>query len=315
MFGGGDGAGGALTGPVQAWEIPVGGDLVADLELGEALMLPYQPRAVHEIPADAVEALTELAGIATAADLLVLPAAVRPTDVGCAYVPTQVLGVGVRGVALWVDDLPHPRVVAVIAHGEIAVVEHELTLRYGRLTVLGVHHRITLPYRSGGWSAMRELLTRLRARMLRQPTLPSPADRASRSVTWGRVAHSPLVTLGNADPEVWVSVTSARRARWPAAQAVLTGREFVLVGDVTARLPLAHGVDLLAVPRARMTGLRGRDSRLTIVAAGLTRHVDVGPRLVEAVMVKLAPRLVPASRPATRPVTPAAPPPPPVRPT
>lgn len=300
MFGHGGTAGAPLTGGIESWEIPIGRDLVPHLDLGEMLSLPYQPHALQDIPVDAVEALTELAGIAAPTDVLVCPPTTRTTEQGAVYLPEQVLGIGACGIALWVADLPFDRVVAVLPYREIAMIEHRIVREYARLTVLGTRHRLTLRYRAAAWPTINDLLTRVRARVVAQPAPPT-LDSATLSVSWEHLARSALVTLGDPTPATVVSVDAHRvrgwrRRVWPAVTAALTHQELVVLGDATGRLPLAHGVHLFAVPRADVTAVRDCGTGLEITTAGLTHRIDLGPTAVTAIMTGLAPHLFPAVR-------------------
>jgi hypothetical protein len=282
----------------EEWEFPIEDDLLPHLELGGVRRLPFRPRSLERVAPDAVEALSELVGVQRGADLVVIPSATRPTAAGPVYVPLQVLGIGVRGVALWVQDLPHERIVAALPYSEIAMVEHAIAGDYGRLSVLGAHQRLSLWYRVEAWPVMRELLPRIRAATVGLPAPTAGTDGAALSVTWDALLSSPLVALAGARPEISVSIEAqaaqgwrSHRRVWPAAKAVLTSHELLVLADATQRGPLPQGVGMLAVPRTRIAAIVAKDARLTVATSAMAHGIDVGPRLVEAVRHEIAPHL------------------------
>lgn len=289
-------------GPNEEWEFPIEDDLVPYLDLGGGRRLPFWPRLLEGVAPDAVEALSELVGVQRGADLVVIPPATRPTAAGPVYVPLQVLGIGVRGVALWVQDLPHERIVAALPYGEIAMVEHAIAGDYGRLSVLGAHQRLSLWYRTEAWPVMRELLPRIRAATVGLPAPTAEMDGAA-LVTWDALLSSPLVALTGAHSEISVSIDAqvaqgwrSHRRLWPAAKAVLTSHELLVLADATQQGPLPQGVGMLAVPRTRIAAIVAKNARLTVATSAMAHGIDVGPRLAEAVRHEIAPHLL---RPAT----------------
>lgn len=287
-------AGRGRAASIEDWEVPVACDLVPYLDFGPVLSVPYQPRWFDDVPADAVDALVELVDIQSSGDVLVLPSTSRPTNAGSVYVPTQVFGVGTRGVALWVDDLPHQRVASVVRYSQVGVVEYILTGDHGQLSVLGADHRLVLRYRATAWPAVRGLLTRLRGAVA---GIPVSADEAGSAMsTWDRTAEAPLGCLADAEPEIVVTVSAPRPHRWPrrqprppAATALLTGPELVVLRETAERSSPTGGVDLLAVPRSRITWLSGSGAGLVITAAGI-RHTFVAPaQFVDGVVNAIGP--------------------------
>jgi hypothetical protein len=286
--------------PVEPWEVPVGEDLLSDLGSGGMPGPPSRPRSWREVPRDAAEALTELAGADAPADLLVFPAGTRPAGDGWVYVPTQVVGAGAHGVALWVADLPYERVAAVVPYRDLAMAENRVGRRYGRLTVRSGSSRLALRYRTAAWPLVRRLLVRIRAGAA-QAASPSP-DTLGSAPRWSSIGNSPLVCLDSIAAEITVSGPSGhwwRRGPRPV-KAVLTARELVLVRR-PARLPLiTHGTDMLAVPRVKLAGLHGQGPRLMVSAAGVEHTEDLPPALVKAVLARIGARLLPSVETSTR---------------
>lgn len=279
---------------ISEWEIPVGEDLVSQLAPPSALGQPYSPSNWATVPPDAACALGETVGLSQPRDLFVAPADVRQVSGAYVYSPLQVLAVGDRGVALWVDDLPFDRVACVLGYHDILLIEHRLDDHSGHLTIIGDALRFTLHYRRSSWLSLDELLLRIRRRTARTPETDVGLAAAAWSVTWSALATSALVTLGAPGPSRSVSagfVPKPKRLHagkeWPPCSAALTERELVLVRDAGGRLPLQHGV-VLITPRDRLTQLNADGNRLR-VHAGTTAHTfEVGERFATAVVQELA---------------------------
>ncbi|MGH3492215.1 MAG: hypothetical protein ACRDRL_30460 [Sciscionella sp.] len=275
------------AGQSEEWEVPVAADLATHLNSG---VQPFRPRHACEAPVDAVSALSELVGVRCAADLLVVPAAVYRVDDYHRYAPTQVLGMGATGIALWVDDLPFERIVGAATYEEILLVEHVIeSPDCARLTLLTLGGRLTVRYAAAGWPTMAPLLNRVRARVLH-----FEHDGALRP---DELAEIPI-QVGMGTIRASVSTHSERRRRrlrnrevWPATRAVLTEHEFVVLRNPPAGTCVHHRVDLLAVPRSKLTAIACTDSELC-VHAGVTHRWSVGPQLVHAVKRDLLPVLI-----------------------
>jgi hypothetical protein len=294
---------------VEEWEIPIGRSLVPHLEQPGRLGLPSRPCSIHAAPADAVEALGELVGITERTDLLVLPPVTRPSDRGAIWGPDQVLGAGRRGVALWVDDLPFPRVVAALSYCEMDLVEHVLEGEYNRVTMLAGRHRLCLHYRRDGWPPVRDILTRVRAAMA-GTTQPVTESTTADAPTWDSVLSSPLVLLTGPRAEIELSVDEGGRHHWwhtaprSAGKAALTGHELVVLrpGPDSGR-SLEHGLDLIAVPRARITSIAASGPRLTVSATGVDYQITIGSSLAEAIAHRVGPGVGRPARTVTAPGT------------
>lgn len=285
----------SLDAPCAPWEIPVERDLA---ELGGGPARSFRPSSARFLPVDAAEDLADLVGPPRPGDLLVLPSATRPAADGLVCVPDQVVGMGPRGVAQWVDDLPYPRVVGVIPYAELVAAEHLLEGEHGCLVLTGARTQLTIHYRSPAWPAVGDLLTRLRAHALAS-TGASTMSATGEHVQWEELPYSLLVGLGDPRPPRCLSAAAESvRGRWwrhrrtrPAAQVVLTRYELVVLRHVTGRAPLRHGVNLLAVAREHVTGLAASGERLTVRTPAGAHQIELNPALAEAAQTKFRPML------------------------
>ena len=149
------------------WEHVVGRDLVPHL-------LPAgRPRGVHRpadvawLPEGAHTAIAASVGRADLEDLLVVPAVAWP--VGWwrrqyLYSPPCVMGIGERGVALWVQALPVPGVRALVPFGEIAAIEQCGDGPRRVFVVTGRGIRLPVRYHADGQAAVDAWTRSLRLR-------------------------------------------------------------------------------------------------------------------------------------------------------
>ncbi|MET9265056.1 hypothetical protein [Amycolatopsis sp. NPDC004079] len=275
----------ALTAAAQPWEIQVGRDLADRLET--------KPPSRWSRPGAAAEDLADLVG---PGEVVLAPSATRPSGDGVVWTPEQALGAGARGVALWVDDLPYPRIVGAIPYPELIAVEHAMAGKHSCLVLTGVRTTLVFRYRSWAWPAVADLLTHVRSRAHR-PGAAEPAHAGPPSLGWDRLPASPLVALGHTRHTRYLGAEPELPRRWlwqqsrPAAFVVLTRQELVVVRHVLGRRPLTHGVQLLAVARDRITGLAVRGDRLRVAASASGFDVDLGAELAEEARLRFGPML------------------------
>ncbi|MER6896809.1 hypothetical protein [Amycolatopsis sp. NPDC000740] len=262
-----------LTAAAQPWEVQVGRDLADRLDT--------KPPSRWSRPGAAAEDLADLVG---PGEVVLAPSATRPSGDGVVWTPEQALGAGARGVALWVDDLPYPRIVGAIPYPELIAVEHAMAGKHACLVLTGVRTTLVFRYRSWAWPAVADLLTHVRSRAHR-PGSAEPAHAGPPSLGWDRLPASPLVALGHTRHTRYLGAEPELPRRWlwqqsrPAAFVVLTRQELVVVRHVLGRRPLAHGVQLLAVARDRVAGLAGRGDGLRVVTSAGGFEVDLGVEL------------------------------------
>ncbi|MER6766670.1 hypothetical protein ABT266_41445, partial [Amycolatopsis sp. NPDC000746] len=229
-------------------------------------------------------AAEDLADLVGPGEVVLAPSATRPSGDGVVWTPEQALGAGARGVALWVDDLPYPRIVGAIPYPELIAVEHAMAGKHACLVLTGVRTTLVFRYRSWAWPAVADLLTHVRSRAHR-PGSAEPAHAGPPSLGWDRLPASPLVALGHTRHTRYLGAEPELPRRWlwqqsrPAAFVVLTRQELVVVRHVLGRRPLAHGVQLLAVARDRIAGLAGRGDGLRVVTSVGGFGVDLGVEL------------------------------------
>ncbi|MYW89736.1 hypothetical protein G3I59_03630 [Amycolatopsis rubida] len=279
------GARAALGAAAEPWEIQIGRDLADRLDT--------KPPSRWSRPGAAADDLADLVG---PGEVVLAPSATRPSSDGVVWTPEQALGAGARGAALWVDDLPYPRIIGAIPYPELIAVEHAMAGKHSCLVLTGVRTTLVFRYRSWAWPAVADLLTHVRSRAHR-PGAAEPAHAGPPSLGWERLPASPLVALGHTRHTRYLGAEPELPRRWlwqqsrPAAFVALTRQELVAVRHVLGRRPLRHGVQLLAVARNRITGLGTRGDRLRIAVPAGRYEVDLGAELAAEARSRFEPML------------------------
>ncbi|WP_409465166.1 hypothetical protein [Amycolatopsis sp. GA6-003] len=291
----------ALSAAAEPWEVRIGRDLADRLDT--------KPPSRWSRPGAAAEDLADLVG---PGEVVLAPSATRPSGGDVVWTPEQALGAGARGVALWVDDLPYPRIVGAIPYPELIAVEHAMAGKHACLVLTGVRTTLVFRYRSWAWPAVADLVTHVRSRAHR-PGAAEPAHAGPPALDWDRLPASPLVALGQPRHARYVGAEPELPRRWlwqqsrPAAFVVLTRQELVVVRHVQGRRPLTHGVQLLAVARNRIAGLGGRGDRLRIAAPAGRYEAELGAELAQQARSRFGPMLRADGRRTARKVSKAAP--------
>ncbi|WP_020502513.1 hypothetical protein [Sciscionella marina] len=248
------------------WEIGLDASTVKLLRAFQVSVPPYLPSTWSAAPGDAVAALRELVDVRYPQQLLVAPADLARVGRDWVLTPTQVLGIGKNGVALWVDDLPYERVAAAFAYPQITAVEHTIDGACGLLTVTGADRRLMFRYPRTSWPLIGNLLIDIRVRLgghvpSRYPRLTG----AALSTPWRHIEHSPLVRLSPGEP---LCIRPRQRARRRGKTecldtcAILTSSELLVLRRDDERLPLVHGVSMVAVPVGPARSIRTAEAEL-----------------------------------------------------
>ena len=150
------------------WEQVVGRDLIPLLLPEGQQRAVYRPADVAWLPDGALGALVEAVGRVGLEDVLVVPAVAWPVGrwrrSRVLYAPRCVVAIGERGVALWAQALPVPRVRVQVPFGGIAAVhQHGDGLRRV-LVVTGRSVRLLVRYDPDGQDAVTAWTRRLRLR-------------------------------------------------------------------------------------------------------------------------------------------------------
>jgi hypothetical protein len=279
---------------ISEWEIPVARDLAAHIQPWEIGRASYFPTRWESVPDSATQAFIDLIDVSRPQDMLVAPAGVRRVGGTDVYSPTQVFGLGARGVGLWVDDLPFDRVAGLFGYRDIRMVEHADDGEYARLTVIGAMRRFTMRYRPRSrWPGTRDsfvddmlIRMRLRAAGLTDSTVEYAGAEGDLET------DSPLIGLGVSPVVRSLCAGGAAQNRWrlladrePRRVVALTEHELVVL-RASAGHETRHGF-VLAVSRAYLTGLSVAGPRLC-VHAGAVHAVTVGHGFARHVVAELA---------------------------
>ena len=162
---------------IEDWELLVRSDLAPHI------LSPGQPRWARRpigermVPDGARQALAGGIGRHGLEDLLIVPALVRPSGFRwrrrCCYAPLCVLGIGERGLGLWVQA-PPPDVWVMLPFGVIAAVEQQADGPWRKLIVAGLGRKLSVRYHASGDVPVDTWTRRLRRRCARLPE-PLPA--------------------------------------------------------------------------------------------------------------------------------------------
>jgi len=301
--------------PAEPWETAVSAEQAARIGSPGVRGRPHRPARFDEVPAGAADALEEVCGDLSLHQLFVVPRTARWTDPSgkrCVATPTEVVALGDRVVAMWVDDPAGARVRVVVPVGRLAAIVKRNVLLYGRVAFVGAEVSLVIRYNTVAEPDLRNSLLAVRTAMA-GPPVPTPAAfhwpghptlergrEAALPYKWRVVLGSGEVNLVRGEPAtVAVGGIEDSRARRPGL-AVLGSREFVIVTDPTEDVEDArYGFDVCTVPRSCLRSLAWDGGMLTVVAAPDTT-AGLGP--VEAhpepILVPLDRRLGEAMRDA-----------------
>jgi hypothetical protein len=290
----------AVLDPPEPWEGP--GD-EEDLRAYTARRLAayaHRPRSPKDVPAGALEALNAVLGKLTGEDLIIVPRTPRPVGVGpdlWVVTPTSVLAVGERALALWVDR-PGPGIVAVIPFDEVAAIVDRTILLLGRMEIHGADRSIVVRYNTVGRELMRSALVEIR-RSFWPPSLPPSAT----GVRPEQLPHKWMALLRSSDmlPNGPDGLLAAAGTLDDPRQvhngiAALSSTELLVATEPASEAgPSHYGVDLVVLPRPRLTALATDRASVTatVTVRGLPVRVPVAvsPSLAAAVHATLVPAI------------------------
>ena len=266
----------------EPWEIPV--PRQERYEIGRRLVeRPFRPTKTEHLPPLALSALETMCGPLSLECLLVIPRTTRLVSRRqCVITPAEVLAFGGRAIALWVDDGPGGRVLSIPVDQLIAVDDRTILL-YGRLRLLAADRQLVVRYNTVSRRDLQENLCEVRNRMatrcrpveagflwLDPRNVPMcPPDLPHK---WRIVLGDPTIRPNRDEPAVIavgdVAAICTGRHRPSAGIAVLGSRELVIATEPSEFLEGArYGVDILAVPRARLDSLSWDGRSLTVRVA------------------------------------------------
>ena len=256
--------------PPDRWERPMDRRLLPSLQ-GEGMRgHPYRPVTLRDVPPAAVEDLRGSLGEVDAERLFVLPSSRRTVDRGGnAWVttPTRVIGMGAAAIALWVDDGTLPGTRAQIRFDDVLAVMDLSVMLLGRLEVTGEHASFIVRYNAVNRPDLRDMLLPLRRSVVASP-VPAPRDGAGERdlpLKWLNVVQSPDAQPAGRGDIALVAGGIQPQPRARGGVAVLTTQELVVATDPNPDSTEArYGVDLVAVPRARIGSIAHVRDRLEL---------------------------------------------------
>lgn len=266
---------------VADWEYVVGSDLVPSLLSAEWRRGVHRPGGVSWLPDGAHPAIVESVGRPGLEDLLVVPAAAWPVEPWrrrSLYAPQCVLGIGERGIGLWVQALPVPGVRAQVPFGEIAAVELRDDGACRMLVVTGRAASLPVRYHADGQAVVDAWTRRLRLRAApaAAPVPPYPSGHGARG---GEDLASLL--LSRADPIVYAGWGS-RVGRGTCLLGV-TPHELVVVQSTRTRgRPWRLATRTLCVPRESIEDAVVRSKTVLLRSAGAELRIVLQSRTVAA---------------------------------
>ena len=289
--------------PPGPWERPATEDEVRNRDARHFERLPHRPASLAAVPAGALDALRAVVGEVGLTQLFVVPETVRgigTTRDEWVATRTEVMAVGNDTIAVWIDDPEQPGVRAAMPFASVAAILDRSILLYGRLEVFGPGESIVVRYNTVGRPELRDLLRAVR-RSSPDVDAALPADAGLDPVDlphkWRGVARSPeLRPHGNELLLVAAGDLHDEAIRLHNGLAALSPHELLIATDPTPDpLMPQYGVDIVAVPRARVTSFTGAGSELRIGVAADDRAVEIrisaDPSLVAAALATIAPAL------------------------
>jgi len=261
------------------WDMVVRSDLAPHLLPPGPLRCMQRPVDVAMVPDGARQALARDVGRHGLEDMLVVPALVRPGPRWrhCLYSPPCVLGIGERGLGLWVQAPPVPDVRVMLPFGAVAAVERRAEGTRRQLIVAGPGTRLSVLYEASGDSPADTWIRRLRRRCAGPPE-PLPARPRTRHGP--PRALRPFLIDGGDD-----AVTAGPRAlpwRGPCLLAV-TSREIVVSWSRPAwPRPWRTRTRTVYVPRSSVAGATASSRALLLCTTGASVPVRLPSRAVAA---------------------------------
>ena len=281
--------------PPDPWERPLDRRLLPSLQ-GEGMRgHPYRPVTLRDVPPAAVEDLGVAIGEVEAGRLFVLPSSRRTVDRGGnAWVttPARVIGMGADAIALWVDDGARPGTRARIPFDDVLAVMDLSVLLLGRLEVTGEGASFIVRYNAVNRPDLRDMLLPLRRSFKTSPVPPSEDASSERDLPlkWLNVVQSPEAQPSGRGDIALVAGGIQPPPRPRGGVALLTTRELVVATDPTPDSKEArYGVDLVAVPRARIGSIANHGDLLEVGIAAdthptlrLSVHAELGRQVATA---------------------------------
>ncbi len=236
-----------------------------------------------EPPPEAVSAIQAACGELAPERLFVIPRATHLAGLRPIATPTEVLGFGDSVVALWVEDGMQGRLTSVPID-ELLFVEDRQILLYGKLRLMAANSGIAVRYNTASRDSLQPGLDALR-RTMAGTVLPvdsafvwmdgSKAGRGPDELPhkWAVVLEFASVRPDLTEPaRIAVGNVAAPRTRsGPACGVALLGaRELVIASEPPEYLDdtTRYGVDVLAVPRDRLSSLAWTGEYLNVRVVG-----------------------------------------------
>ena len=259
------------TDPPDAWERPMARRLLPSLQSEGMRGHPYRPATLRDVPPAALEAFRRGIGEPAAERLFVLPGsrrAVDSRDRSWVMTPTRVIGVGADAIALWVDDDRGPGIVARIPFDEVLVLMDLNVLLLGRLEIVGENGSFVVRYNAVNRPDLRDMLVPFR-QTFAVASGSVPATRLSPRdlpLKWRNIVQSTDVQpAGYEDVVLVAGGVDGPKPRAGGGVGIITSRELVIATDPTPySKEAAYGVDVVAVPRARVLSLGGSRALIEI---------------------------------------------------
>ena len=262
---------------IQDWELLVRSDLAPHLIPFGQHQWVHRPADVGMVPDGARQALARAVGRHGLEDLLIVPALVRPSGSRwrrrCRYAPLCVLGIGERGLGLWVQAPPPPEVWVTLPFGSIAVIERQDDGPWRKLIVVGPGRNLSVQYNASGDVPAGTWVRRLRRRCAGRPG-PLPAGLRKRRRPRLRDVRPLLADQG--DDAV---IAGPRPAPWrrPCLLAV-TSQEVIVAWS----RPWRAGSRTVYIERNAVAGAMVRSRSLLLRTSGDSVRVQLPSRAVAA---------------------------------
>ena len=275
--------------PPEPWEAPFslkdGGFFYEYRYAGH----PFPPRSCSDLPEGAFAALGEACGLSSPGAFFVIPASVRFIGHRGRKVitPLQVLGIGPRGVGLWVEA-SKPCLAVAIGVDDLSAMEDVEILLYGRLSFLSASARLTIRYNTVARRLLEPALVRLRKSLSPSEQQVPRGDMSAADLPykWGVILESPFLTIAESRQRAYryqCRPSGRRRLAGKGQLLLLTGLELVFVRDSEDPMNL-YGIDRFIFPRSRIESVGAGERVLDIVCGGTAVSLPMEQELVKAAL-------------------------------
>ncbi len=259
-------------------------DRVIGTEAPKGLIpLPFWPKAREDVPERAWGRLEATCGELSLERMLVFPPfGTRPTFRCRVWAPARVIAVGSLAIGLWTDEGEGADRLECVPLADVLAIDDRTVLLDGQLSVVGPAGRVVVGYNTTARTRIRESIAWLRR------AVAGSAFPVQETFVWMAGSEAGGNRPRSELPHKWAYILNRRddlridpvgqemvavgdvaeigHSRGPATGVALLGpRELVIAAEPSESLDISrYGVDLIVVPRSRLSGIGWSQGEVTI---------------------------------------------------